>query len=101
MTFMLKLDFCINSEHKADLRLSRNNLTMSFPGGLVVKNLPANAEDLDLIVWVGKIPWRRKWQLSPVFLPGDNPWTEEHGRLQSPRGHKESDMTERLNTHAV
>ena len=98
---MLKPDFCINSEHKAYLRLSRNNLTMSFPGGLVVKNLPANAEDLDLIVWVGKIPWRRKWQLSPVFLPGDNPWTEEHGRLQSPDGHKESDMTERLNTHAV
>ena len=22
--------------------------------------------------WVGKIPWRRKWQLTPVFLP-DNP----------------------------
>ena len=20
--------------------------------------------------WVGKIPWRRKWQLTPVFLPG-------------------------------
>ena len=20
--------------------------------------------------WVGKIPWRRKWQLIPVFLPG-------------------------------
>ena len=21
--------------------------------------------------WVGKIPWRRKWQPTPVFLPGD------------------------------
>ena len=21
-------------------------------------------------IWVGKIPWRRKWQLTPVFLPG-------------------------------
>ena len=20
--------------------------------------------------WVGKVPWRRKWQLTPVFLPG-------------------------------
>ena len=25
--------------------------------------------------WVGKIPWRRKWQRTPVFLPG-----ESHGQ---------------------
>ena len=25
--------------------------------------------------WVGRIPWRRKWQLTPVFLPG-----ESHGQ---------------------
>ena len=45
--------------------------------------------------WVGKIPWRRKWQPTPVFLPG-----ESHGQRSlagcSPWGHKESDMTERL-----
>ena len=29
------------------------------------------------------IPWRRKWQPTPVFLPGKIPWTEEPGRLQS------------------
>ena len=23
--------------------------------------------------WVGKIPWRRKWQCTPVFLPGESP----------------------------
>ena len=33
--------------------------------------------------WVGKFPWRRKWQPTPVFLPGESPWTEETGRLQS------------------
>ena len=22
--------------------------------------------------WIGKIPWRRAWQLTPVFLPGDS-----------------------------
>ena len=27
--------------------------------------------------WVRKIPWRRKWQPTPVFLPGKIPWTEE------------------------
>ena len=32
--------------------------------------------------WVGKIPWRRKWQPTPVFLPGKS-MTEEPGRIQS------------------
>ena len=45
--------------------------------------------------WVGKIPWRREWQPTPVFLPG-----ELRGQMfpvgYSPWGHKESDMTERL-----
>ena len=33
--------------------------------------------------WVGKIPWRRAWQPTQVFLPGETPWTEEPGGLQS------------------
>ena len=33
--------------------------------------------------WVRKIPWRRAWQATPVFLPGESPWTEEPGGLQS------------------
>ena len=33
--------------------------------------------------WVGKIPWRKAWQPTPVFLPGESPWTEEPGELQS------------------
>ena len=43
--------------------------------------------------WVGKTPWRRKWQLTPVFLPG-----ESHGQRSlagySPLCHKELDVTE-------
>ena len=43
---------------------------------LAVKNSPANAEgarDSDSInPWVGKIPWRRAWQPTPVFLPGES-----------------------------
>ena len=31
--------------------------------------------------WDGKIPWRRAWQPTPVFLPGESPWTEEPGGL--------------------
>ena len=41
-----------------------------FPGGSVVKNLPASAGDADLIPGFGKIPWSRKWQPTLVFLPG-------------------------------
>jgi len=33
--------------------------------------------------WVWKIPWRRPWQPTPVFLPRKFPWTEESGGLQS------------------
>ena len=33
--------------------------------------------------WVGKIPWRRAWKPTPVFLPGESPWTEETVGLQS------------------
>jgi len=41
--------------------------------GLVVKNPHANAGDLrdtEFSPWVRKIPWRRAWQPTPVFLPG-------------------------------
>ena len=45
--------------------------------------------------WVGKIPWRRKWQPTPVFLPGkSNGWRSLAGYC--PWGRKELDMTERL-----
>ena len=40
---------------------------------------------------VGKIPWRRAWQPSPVSIPA---WTEEPAELHSPWGRKESDTTE-------
>ena len=33
--------------------------------------------------WVGKIPQRRAWQPTPVFLPGESPWTEDPDELQS------------------
>ena len=33
--------------------------------------------------WVRKIPWRRKWQPTPVSLPGKISWTEEPGGLKS------------------
>ena len=61
-----------------------------FPGGVSGKE-PTCQRGLD--PWVGKILWRRTWQPTPVFLPG-----ESHGQRSlagySPRGPKETDMTE-------
>ena len=49
--------------------------------------------ELGFDLWVWKIPWRRKWQPTLVFLPG-----KSHGQRSlegySPWGHKESDTTE-------
>ena len=48
--------------------------------------------------WVGKIPWRRKWQPTPVFLAGE--FHEQRSLVgYSPWGHKELDMTEQLSAH--
>ena len=58
----------------------------------MIKNLPANAADIENMFepWVEKIPWRRAWQHTPVFLLG-----ESHGQRSlvgySPEGSKESD----------
>ena len=61
---------------------------------LMVKNPLANAGDIrDVGSIPEKVPWRRKWQPTPVFLPG-----ESHGQRSlagyHPWGHKESDRTE-------
>ena len=66
-----------------------------FPGGSVVKNLPAKCRRLGFDPWVGKIPWGRKWQNTPIFLP-----RKSHGQRSlkgySPWCHKQLDMTEQL-----
>jgi len=44
----------------------------------LVKNLLASAEDIKRCgfnSWLRKIPWRRAWQPTPVFLP-----RESHGQ---------------------
>ena len=51
-------------------------------GDSVVNNPPAKQETW-FDPWVGKIPWRRKWWHTPVFLLGEPQWTEESSRLQS------------------
>ena len=47
--------------------------------------------------WVAKIPWKRNWQPTPAFLPG-NPHGQRKLTDCSLGGHKELDTTERLST---
>ena len=61
----------------------------------MVKNPPASAGDVrrEFNPWLGKIPWRRAWQPTSVFLP-----RESHGQRSQegydPQGHRELDTTE-------
>jgi len=58
----------------------------------MVKNLPVMWKTrFDL--WVVKIPWRRKLQPTPVFLPGES-YGQRSLAGHSPCGHKELNTTE-------
>ena len=58
----------------------------------MVNNLPAMLET-GFDPWVGKIPWRRKWQPISVFLPGkSHGWRSLAG--YTPGGDKDSDTTD-------
>ena len=85
--------FC---QHSSFLRSVINRLiyiAMGLPGGSdSLYCLPCSRPGFG--PWVGKIPWRRASQRTPVFLPGESPWTEEPGGLQS----RQSYTTEKLST---
>ena len=79
-------------------RSGTHSLSLTSQVMPVVKNLPENAGDMrdaGSIPGSGRFSWRRAWQPTPVFLPG-----ESHGQRSlagySPWGHTESDTTERL-----
>ena len=66
---------------------------MGFQAGAGGKESTCQSRRPGLDPWLGKIPWWRAWQTTPVSLPG-----ESHGQRSlagySPRGRKELDMTE-------
>ena len=72
--------------------------TWGFPGGSVIKNSPAIAENMGSIPGLGRSPQRREWQPSPVFLPGKS--RGQRGLVwYSTWGCKESDVTKWLNNN--
>ena len=66
---------------------------MGFPGGSLVKNLPATAGDAGSSPGLGRFPWRRKWQPTSVFLPGKSKG-QRNLVGYSPWGCKDSDAIE-------
>ena len=80
--------------------LKKTKTQQGFPGGTVVTNLPMQETQQTLVQSLSwKIPWSRKWQHTPIFLPG-----KFHGQRSlascSPRSRKESDTAARLSMHA-
>ena len=66
----------------------------------MVKNLPANAGEkrCRFDPWVWKIPWRRKWQPTPVLFAGkSHGWRSLVG--YSPWGHRELDTSKQFHFH--
>ena len=59
---------------------------------VLVENLPTSAGDPGDQDW--EDPWRRAWQPTPIFLPGESLDRGAWQATLSPWGHKESDMTE-------
>ena len=73
----------------------RSIQTLGFPGDSDGKGSACNAGRPEFDHWVRKIPWKREWHPTPLFLPG-----EFHGQrrlaVYSPWDCKESDTTEWL-----
>ena len=84
--------------YKPSINCSENNNWASLMAQRL-KCLPAMQETWVRSPGSGRFPWRRKWQPTPIFLPG-----ESHGRRSlvgySPWDRKESDTAERLHFHS-
>ena len=91
------------SAHQAPLSMgfSRQEYWSEVPSGTSGKENPCQCRRLKrhrFDPWIRNIRWRRAWQTTPIFLPG-----ESHGQRSlvgcSPWGREESDTTERLHFH--
>ena len=64
-------------------QFGENYLILSGTSGKEPAHQCRRCKGLGFDPWGRKIPWRRAWQPTPAFLPGESPWTEEPGGLQS------------------
>ena len=79
--------------------LFETSIIRDSPGCSDSKASAYNVGDPDC-PWIRKIPWRKKWQPTPVFSPGkSHGWRSLVG--YSPQGREEYDMTERLHFTSI
>ena len=64
-------------------KLLNKSFPLTVPWASQVPQAVRNPLAIHLGSIPGKIPWRRAWQPTPVFLPGESPWTEKPSGLQS------------------
>ena len=69
-------------------------MVKGLPRWLRGKESACQCRRYEFNLWVGKIPWRRAWQPTPVFLPG-----EPHGQ-RSLAGYSQQGLKERLNSNS-
>ena len=74
------------------VKRSSNCLFQGFPGGSDDKESACQCRRPRFNPWVGKIPWRRKWQPTPVFLPG------EFHRQRTLTGYRTLNLTTKTST---
>ena len=74
---------------------SHQYVDWGFPGGSGSKE-PLQCRRRGFDPWVRKIPWRRKWQPTLVFLPGESHGWRSLAGYPCPWGCAESDTTERV-----
>ena len=90
--------FCLSSCFRVLSCFTMLNTMAGIPRWLSGKESTCQYRRPKFDPWVGKIPRRRAWQPTPVFLPG-----KPHGQRSlagySPGGSKESDSTEQLSIH--
>ena len=72
-----------------------------LPGWLSGKRICLQCRRCGFDPWVRKLPWRRKWQPTPVFLPWEIPRTEEPGGLQFMGSQKSWTWLKQLSMHAL
>ena len=71
----------LGQEDPLEKGLATHSSILGLPWWLRLYRIGLQCRRLDFDPWVGKIPWRRAWQPTPVFLPGESPWTEQPGGL--------------------
>ena len=69
--------------HYYHVQLLSFNIIVRLPQWLSGKESACQFRRPRFNSWIGKIPWRRKRQPTPVFLPEESLWTEEPGGLQA------------------